>query len=256
MFIDSHCHLDLIDLAPYQNSFASFMQEAKKCQIEQMLCVGVDIKSLPAMRQLVGAYTAISITVGVHPNTQDCHEFSVNKLVSLGQDKKVVGVGETGLDYFRSEDNLTWQHNSFRKHIRAAKQLNKPLIVHTRNAKKDTIKILKEEFAEEVGGVLHCFTEDWAMAKQALDLNFYISFSGIVTFKNATQVQEVAKKIPKNSYLIETDSPYLAPTPFRGKTNYPMHIRYVAEKLANLRNTSIAVCAEQTSTNFHSLFGV
>ncbi|MBE8232097.1 MAG: TatD family hydrolase [Endozoicomonadaceae bacterium] len=256
MFIDSHCHLDLIDLEPYQNNFDNFMQAVKQSQIDHMLCISIDLETYPAMQQFVSAYNSISITVGVHPNVQNCHEPTVDELVSLGQNERVIGIGETGLDYFRSEGDLNWQQERFRTHIRAAKKLKKPLIVHTREAKQDTIKILTEEGAEEVGGVLHCFTEDWTMAKQALDLNFYISFSGIVTFKNAAQVQEVAKKVPDNRYLIETDSPYLAPVPFRGKTNYPIYVRHVAEQLSNLRNSPLKQIAEQSSRNFHQLFTV
>lgn len=256
MFIDSHCHLDLIDLEPYGNDFDGFMQAAMKNQIDHMLCISIDMESYPAMQQLVKPYESVSVTVGVHPNVQDCFEPGVDELVRLGQDKQVVGIGETGLDYFRSEGDLSWQHERFRNHIRAAKQLNKPLIVHTREAKEDTIKILREEGAGEVGGVLHCFTEDWEMAEQALDLNFYISFSGIVTFKNAKQIQDVARKVPDNRYLIETDSPYLAPMPYRGKTNYPIYVRYVAEKLSDLRNTSLNQISEQSSRNFHQLFTI
>lgn len=256
MFIDSHCHLDRIDLAPYQNNFAKFMAEVKRCKIDHMLCISIDLENYPAMQQLIVPYDSISITVGVHPNVQDCLEPSVEQLVALGQNDRVIGIGETGLDYFRSEGDLGWQHQRFRNHIRAAKHLKKPLIVHTRQAKDDTIKILIEEEASEVGGVLHCFTEDWAMAKQALDLNFYISFSGIVTFKNAEQIQEVARKVSDDRYLIETDSPYLAPVPFRGKPNYPTYVRYVAEQLSSLRDTRIKLIAEQSSRNFYQLFSV
>ena len=176
------------------------------------------------------------------------------RLEEEGKDSKVIGIGETGLDYFRSEGDLGWQHQRFRHHIRAAKILDKPLIVHTREARDDTIRILQEEEAHEVGGVIHCFTEDWAMAEKALALNFYISFSGIVTFKNARQVQEVAQRIPEDRFLIETDSPYLAPVPFRGKPNYPLYVHYVAEFLAQLRNTNVEEIAEQSSRNFRTLF--
>ncbi|MDD1625850.1 MAG: TatD family hydrolase, partial [Methylococcaceae bacterium] len=165
-----------------------------------------------------------------------------------------IGIGETGLDYFRSEGDLSWQHQRFRNHIRAAKALKKPLIIHTREAKNDTLRILKEEDAGEVGGVIHCFTEDWEFAQKALDLNFYISFSGIVTFNSATEIKEVAKKVPADRFLIETDSPYLAPVPFRGRPNYPTYVRYVAEQIANLRGTSINKIADLSTENFYALF--
>jgi len=247
MLIDSHCHLDRIDLKPYQNDFACFMQEAHTSQIEHLLCIAIDLA-------LVAGYPQISVTVGVHPNVQDCKDPSVDELIALGLPDNVIGIGETGLDYFRSEGDLNWQHQRFRNHIRAAKMLKKPLIIHTRAAKNDTLRILEEEDANEVGGVIHCFTEDWEFAQKALDLNFYISFSGIVTFNSAKEIQEVAKKIPADRFLIETDSPYLAPVPFRGRPNYPTYVRYVAEQIAQLRGTSINKIAEQSTENFHVLF--
>ncbi len=254
MLIDSHCHLDRIDLQPYQNDFASFMYEADNNQIEHMLSIAIDLESFPAMYGLVAAYPKISATVGVHPNIQDCDEPSVGDLVALGQSKKIVGIGETGLDYFRSEGDLTWQHQRFRNHIRAAKKLNKPLIIHVRDAKDDTLRILKEEEAGEVGGVIHCFTENWEFAQKVMDLDFYISFSGIITFNSAKEIKEVAKKIPLNRFLIETDSPYLAPVPFRGKPNYPIYVRYVAEQIAELRGVSGNKIAGKSTENFYNLF--
>ncbi len=254
MLIDSHCHLDRIDLAPYQNDFACFMQEAANSQLEHLLCISIDLEAYPAMRDLVAPYRQISLTVGVHPNSRDGHDPSVEELIALAQDAKVIGIGETGLDYFRSEGDLAWQHQRFRHHITAAKALQKPLIIHTREAKLDTLRILKEEDAGEVGGIIHCFTEDWEFAKAALDLNFYISFSGIVTFNSAKEIQEVAKKVPAERFLIETDSPYLAPTPFRGRPNYPTYVRYVAEKLAELRGTTLNKIAESSTENFYKLF--
>jgi TatD DNase family protein len=256
MLIDSHCHLDRIDLAPYQNDFACFMHEAANCQIERMLCIAIDLESYPAMLELVSPYPQISVTVGVHPNVQDEREPSVEELIALGQSEKVIGIGETGLDYFRSEGDLSWQHQRFRNHINAAKALKKPLIIHTREAKHDTLRMLEEEGAGEVGGIIHCFTEDWEFAQKALDLNFYISFSGIVTFNSAKEIQEVAKKIPADRFLIETDSPYLAPVPFRGKPNYPTYVRYVAEKLALLRGTTVNNIAESSTENFYRLFKI
>jgi TatD DNase family protein len=254
MLIDSHCHLDRIDLKPYQNDFASFMHEAETKQIKHLLCISIDLESYPEMLDLVVGYPQISVSVGVHPNVRDGRDPSVDELISLGLPDKVIGIGETGLDYFRSEGDLSWQHQRFRNHIRAAKTLKKPLIIHTREAKNDTLRILKEENASEVGGVIHCFTEDWEFAQKALDLGFYISFSGIVTFKNATEIKEVAKKVPADRFLIETDSPYLAPVPFRGRPNYPTYVRYVAEQIAELRGISINKIADQSTENFYNLF--
>lgn len=254
MFIDSHCHLDRIDLAPYQQDFSCFMDEVNRSQIEYLLCIAIDLEAYPKMLALVADYSQISVTVGVHPNTRDCHEPDVDELVSLGQNDKVIGIGETGLDYFRSEGDLDWQHQRFRRHIRAAKLLKKPLIIHTRDAKEDTLRILAEENASEVGGIIHCFTEDWAFAQKAMDLNFYISFSGIVTFNNATAIKDTAKRIPSDRFLIETDSPYLAPVPFRGKPNYPLYVRQVAEHIADLRGTTVKQVADWSTENFYRLF--
>jgi TatD DNase family protein len=254
MFIDSHCHLDRIDLTPYQNDFSCFMQEVKNSQIRHMLCISIDMESYPAMLNLVSDYTQISVTVGVHPNVQTNNEPDIEALVNAGQSARVVAIGETGLDYFRSTGDLEWQKQRFRNHIRAAKALGKPLIIHTRDAKQDALQILAEEEAGEVGGVIHCFTEDWEFAKRALDLNFYISFSGIITFNNAHKIKQVAKDIPSNRFLIETDSPYLAPAPFRGKPNYPTYVRFVAEQIASLRGTSPNKIAEMSTENFCTLF--
>ncbi len=254
MLIDSHCHLDRIDLKPYQDDFACFMAEAAACQIERLLCIAIDLEAYPAMLDLVAAYQQISVTVGVHPNVQDGKDPSVEELIALGRPDKVVGIGETGLDYFRNAGDMEWQHQRFRNHIHAAKALNKPLIIHTRAAQIDTLRILKEEDAGAVGGVIHCFTEDWDFAQKALDLNFYISFSGIVTFNSAQDIKEVAKKVPADRFLIETDSPYLAPVPFRGRPNYPTYVRYVAEQLADLRGISAAKIADLSTANFYSLF--
>jgi len=254
MLIDSHCHLDRIDLKPYQDDFACFMQAATDHQIERLLCIAIDLESYPAMLDLVANFQQISVTVGVHPNVQEGKDPSVEELIVLGQSDKVVGIGETGLDYFRNTGDMEWQHQRFRNHIRAAKALNKPLIIHTRAAQIDTLRILKEEEAGSVGGVIHCFTENWDFAQKALDLNFYISFSGIVTFNSAQEIKEVAKKVPADRFLIETDSPYLAPVPFRGRPNYPTYVRYVAEQLAELRGTSVSKIAELSTANFYALF--
>jgi TatD DNase family protein len=254
MLIDSHCHLDRIDLKPYEDDFSCFMTAAKANQLEHLLCIAIDLESYPAMLDLVLNFPEISLTVGVHPNVKECKDPSIDELVALGKLNKVVGIGETGLDYFRSEGDLSWQHQRFRNHIRAAKILKKPLIIHTREAKVDTLKILKDEGAEEIGGIIHCFTEDWEFAQKALDLNFYISFSGIITFNNATTIRDVVKKIPSDKFLIETDSPYLAPVPFRGRPNYPLYVRYVAEQIAELRGITVNKVADITTNNFYNLF--
>ncbi|MCK5477427.1 MAG: TatD family hydrolase [Methylococcales bacterium] len=254
MFIDSHCHLDRIDLNPYKNDFDCFMKEAKNSKIDHMLCIAIDLESYPAMVNLVKGYPSISLSVGVHPNVHEGKEPSVEELIELGKNQKVIAIGETGLDYFRSEGDLEWQHQRFRNHIKAAKVLNKPLIIHTREAGHDSLDVLADEGADEVGGIIHCFTEDWEYAKKALDLGFYISFSGIVTFKNALDIKDTAKKVPADRFLIETDSPYLAPVPFRGKPNYPTYVPYVAEHIAELRDTTVEEIARLSTDNFNTLF--
>ncbi|MGX2039699.1 TatD family hydrolase [Methylocaldum sp. MU1018] len=256
MFIDSHCHLDRLDLTLFGNEFASFMREAEVQQVQRMLCVSIDLESYPAMYRLVEGYDNVSVSVGVHPNEQTSREPSVEELVALAGNDKVVAIGETGLDYYRSSGSLDWQRERLRKHIRAAKIAGKPLIIHTREAKDDTIEILMEEGADRVGGVFHCFTEDWETARRVLDLGFFISFSGIVTFRNAESIREVARMIPENRFLIETDSPYLAPIPFRGKSNYPFYVRHVAQCIADLRGGSLERVAELSSGNFHELFSI
>ncbi|NOQ34841.1 MAG: YchF/TatD family DNA exonuclease [Methylococcaceae bacterium] len=255
MFIDSHCHLDRIDLAPYQNDFSLFVQEAKQQQVQQMLCISIDLESYPAMVELVKDYPEIFLSVGVHPNVDEGEEPTEQRLLELAANDKVIAIGETGLDYLRSSGDLTWQHQRFKTHIKVAKTLNKPLIIHTREAGHDALDVLKKEGADEVGGIIHCFTEDWEFAKKALELNFYISFSGIVTFKNALAIKEVAQLVPADKFLIETDSPYLAPVPFRGKPNYPTYVPYVAEHLAELRGCTVEEIAAQSTANFHKLFG-
>ncbi|MCI0653024.1 MAG: TatD family hydrolase [Methylococcaceae bacterium] len=255
MLVDSHCHLDCLDLSPYEHNFGRFVLDAKSKGLQHMMCISIDLEAYPAMRELVGDFGDISVTAGVHPNARDGRNPSIEELVRLAKDPKVVGIGETGLDYFRSQGDLEWQRTRFRNHIRAAKKIGKPLVVHSRDAKEDTLKVLREEGAEEVGGVIHCFTEDWDMAVRAMELDFHISFSGIVTFKNAQSVREVAQKIPHDRYLIETDSPYLAPVPYRGKTNYPIYVRHVAEQIAELRGESFAQVAETSADNFYRLFG-
>lgn len=254
MFIDSHCHLDRIDLKPYNNDFSLFMKEAENSLIDHMLCIAIDLESYPAMVDLVKDYSSISLSVGVHPNVQEGQDPSVDELIALADNPKVIAIGETGLDYFRSEGDLDWQHQRFRNHIKAAKAVGKPLIIHTREAGHDSLDVLADEGADQVGGIIHCFTEDWEYAKKALDIGFYISFSGIVTFKNAQAIKDVAKKVPADRFLIETDSPYLAPVPFRGKPNYPLYVRYVAEHVADLRGTTVENIAKLSTDNFNTLF--
>jgi TatD DNase family protein len=256
MFIDSHCHLDLLDLTPYKNDFSVFMQAEKQHQIHKMLCISLDLETYPAMLARVEAYSDIYVSVGVHPNVKPKTPLSSDELLVFAKNTRVIAIGETGLDYFRSSGDLSWQVDNLKTHIQVAKTVNKPLIIHSREAKHDVLDILKTEGASEVGGVIHCFTEDWAFAEKALALNFYISFSGIVSFKNARSIQEVAAKIPADKFLIETDSPYLAPVPFRGKPNYPHHVRHVAEKLAELRGVDVETIAKQSTENFQTLFSV
>ncbi len=254
MFIDSHCHLDRIDLRPYNNDFACFMKAAAEHNIEHLLSIAIDLENYDAMLLLVKDYPQISVTVGVHPNVYEGKDPTVDELIELGAPENVIGIGETGLDYFRSEGDLDWQHQRFKRHIQAAKALKKPLVIHTRDAKYDTLRILQEENAADIGGIIHCFTEDWEFAQAAMDLNFYISFSGIVTFNNAKAIRDVAKKMPADRFLIETDSPYLAPVPHRGKANYPIYVRYVAECIAELRGVEVTDVAKQSANNFRTLF--
>jgi TatD DNase family protein len=255
MLVDSHCHLDRIDLTPYEHSFERFVTATRAHGVQHMLCVSISLEAYRPMLNLVESYHDISVSVGVHPNETDCLEPDMDMLLHLAQHAKVVAIGETGLDYFRSEGDLAWQHARFRTHIRAALACGKPLIIHTREAREDTLRILKEEGADAVGGVLHCFTEDWATARTALDLNFYISFSGIITFRNAEQIRDVASKVPADRYLVETDSPYLAPLPHRGKPNYPYYVRQVADCLALVRNIPSQQAADETTHNYQRLFG-
>lgn len=255
MFIDSHAHLDRLDLKPFGGDFSRFMEEAGAEGVDRMLCVSINLEDYPAMRRLIEPYPNVAVSVGVHPNETAVEEPSVERLAGLADDDRVVAIGETGLDYFRSEGDLAWQHERFRAHIRAAKLAGKPLIVHTRDSRADTLRILDEEGAGEVGGVFHCFTEDWDTARRVLDLNFSISFSGIVTFRAAEAIRDVARKVPEDRYLIETDSPYLAPVPLRGKPNYPYHVRHVAGMIAELRGVPLAEVVDRTTRNYYALFG-
>lgn len=252
--VDSHCHLDRLDLEPFDGKLEGALQNAREHGVEHMLCVCINMENRTDVLDVARQHDFISASVGVHPNEDEGHDPEVDELVELAADENIVAIGETGLDYFRSEGDLEWQRDRFRRHIAAAKQSDKPLIIHMREATDDTLRILKEERADEIGGVMHCFVEDWDTAKKALDLNFYISFSGIVTFKSAKALQEVAKNVPADRYLVETDSPYLAPVPYRGKSNQPAWTRHVAEFIASLRETSVENVAEQTTNNYFRLF--
>ncbi|MEJ2142035.1 MAG: TatD family hydrolase [Gammaproteobacteria bacterium] len=253
--VDSHCHLDRLDLTPFDGKLDGALQHARDNGVGHMLCVSISMENFPDVKATAVNHDFISASVGVHPNEQGGHDPSVVELVEIAQDKNIVAIGETGLDYFRSEGDLEWQRDRFRRHIAAAKESKKPLIIHMRDATEDTLRVLKEEKAEEVGGVMHCFVEDWETAQKAMDLNFYISFSGIVTFNSAKILKEVAKQMPADKMLVETDSPYLAPVPFRGKPNEPAYVRHVAEHIAELREDSIENIAAKTTDNYFRLFG-
>ncbi len=256
MLVDSHCHLDRIDLTPYDNDLNKALAFARAEGVEYFLCVGVDLNEIPGLIAIAEKYPDISVAAGEHPTEHPGEYISVETLAHWVSHPKVIAVGETGLDYYRVEENMAWQHDRFRMHIQVAKQYKKPLVVHTRMAKEDTLRILKEENAQEVGGVLHCFTEDLDMALRAIEMGFYISFSGIVTFKNAKDLQEIARVLPLEKILVETDCPYLAPVPFRGKPNVPAYVRYTAEYIAQLRNIPFEEVARQTTQNFYQLFNL
>ncbi len=251
MFVDSHCHLNFPELAQNIHAIRQLMQD--EC-VGHALCISVTLDKFPEVLGLAEQYANFYASVGVHPDYEEIEEPTVEALVKLANHPKVVAIGETGLDYFRLQGDLAWQRERFRTHIRAAIIAGKPLIIHTRNAADDTLRIMREEGVERVGGVLHCFTESLAMALSAIEMGFYISFSGIVTFKNALEIKEVAKQIPLDRLLIETDSPYLAPVPFRGKINQPAYVKHVAQEVANLRGISLNQVAEATTANFFRLF--
>lgn len=255
LLVDSHCHLDFPDFVGRE---AELLAEMEKNDIGWALIAGVTLERFPAVRRLAETHAPIFAAVGVHPDTDgeanEVQEPDVQTLVTLADHPKVVAIGETGLDYYRLKGDLEWQRERFRVHIRAALATGKPLIIHTREAADDTLRILEEEGASAVGGVFHCFTETIAVAEAALDLGFHISMSGIVTFKNAVQIKEVAKIVPIDRLLVETDSPYLAPVPFRGKQNQPAWVKHVAEEVARLRDMSFDELAVATTENFFRLF--
>lgn len=254
MLVDSHCHLNMLNLAPFQGNMDILMEQAKKEGVQHILCVGVDLINASTVIDIATRYSDVSASVGLHPSEKINREPTVDEIVEWAMHPKVVAIGETGLDYYYNREPLDDMRERFRRHIRAARDIKKPLIIHSRNAREDTIRIMKEENAKEVGGVMHCFTENLEMAEQAMELSFYISFSGIVTFKNAKDLSEVAKRIPLEKMLIETDAPYLTPEPFRGKPNLPQYVRYVAERIAELKNTNFDSVAEQTTKNYFRLF--
>ena len=254
MFIDSHCHLDRIDLQDFDNNFNQLLQAIRQANVERMLCVSINLEDYPAMKALVEEQSDIDISVGVHPCDIQEDIIKLQKLLELGADPKVVAIGETGLDYYYAKESREQQMSSFRVHMQAANELNKPVIIHTRDAQQDTLDILREGGVENCGGVLHCFTESWDMARQALEMGMYISFSGIVTFRNAEALREVALQVPEDRFLIETDSPYLAPVPHRGKQNHPAWVGHVAECLAEVRGSTVEQIAELSKANYLRLF--
>lgn len=252
MLVDSHCHIDFPDFTEGVAPLLAHMQQAG---VGHALCVSVTLEDYPRVLALAEAHENLFASVGVHPDHQDCIEPTVDQLVELAKHPKVVAIGETGLDYYRlPRDEVDWQRARFRSHIRAARQAGKPLIIHTRSAADDTLAIMREERAGEAGGVMHCFTESGEVARQALELGFYISFSGIVTFKSAADLREVARQVPLDRLLVETDSPYLAPVPHRGKRNEPAYVRHVAELIAEVRGVPVDAIIEATTENFFRLF--
>ena len=255
MYIDSHCHLDRLDLTEFNHNIDNVVANASAAGVSKMLCVSVTLEDFPSMVEKTQAYDNVMLTCGVHPLNQE-HVTNIDQLQSLASHERVIAIGETGLDYFYAPETKQLQQDAFVKHIHVAKQLNKPLIIHTRDAREDTLNTFRQEQADQVGGILHCFTESWEMAKAAIDMGFYISFSGIVTFKNAHELREVAKKVPADRFLIETDSPYLAPVPHRGKQNQPAFVVEVAKHLASIRGESVDAIAEQSTNNFNQLFNL
>jgi len=255
MFVDSHCHLDFPE---YAGQIPDILARMKEAQVNHAMCISVDMPDFPNVLALAESYPNLFATVGTHPDYEDTPEPTEDQLVELAQHPKILAIGETGLDYYRMGDKtyaeMEWQRDRFRTHIRAAIRVKKPLIIHTRSASEDTIRIMKEEGASQVAGVMHCFTESFEVAKASMEQGFYISFSGIVTFKSAKDLQETCKQIPLERMLIETDSPYLAPIPNRGKTNEPSWVAHVAQFIADLKGISVEEVAKHTTNNFKTLF--
>ncbi len=254
MLVDSHCHLDRLNLEKCGGSVDVALAHARERGVGRFLCISISFDNVADVVRYAEEHDDVFASVGVHPCDVSEEVPSQEKLLQLASHRKVVGIGETGLDYYYSDELKSQQLESFHNHLLVAAKTQKPVIVHTRDAKEDTLQIIKESSDPEVGGVLHCFTEDWDMASRALDMNFYISLSGIVTFKNAEQLREVARRVPLDRLLVETDSPYLAPVPYRGKPNQPAWVREVAEYIAELRGMSYEALAEQTTENFFRLF--
>ena len=255
MFIDSHCHLSFPEL---QSQLPKILDEMKTAQVDQAICICTTMEEFPTVRSLAGEHANLWATVGVHPDNEDVHEPTVEELVQGAQDAKVVAIGETGLDYYRlngrSIEDMEWQRERFRTHIRASKLTAKPLVIHTRSSAADTLRVLEEEGGSH--GVFHCFTESAEVALAAIEMGFYVSFSGILTFKNAQALRDVAQLLPLERLLIETDSPYLAPIPYRGKLNSPAYVPHVAKALADLKGVSVEELAAQTTANCKRLFGL
>ncbi|MEX2482150.1 MAG: TatD family hydrolase [Gammaproteobacteria bacterium] len=253
LLVDSHCHLPLIEAG--EGGVKAIVERAQAAGVRHMLCVSVDLESFPGVAAAAAGHPCVSATVGVHPNTEGAViEPTVETLVEHARHPDIVAIGETGLDYYRSSGDLDWQRRRFRTHIAAAREAGKPLVIHCREAAADLLTILRAERGDEIGGVMHCFVEDWATAQAAMDLGFYISLSGIVTFKSARDLQEVARRVPLERLLIETDAPWLAPVPRRGKQNEPAYVRHTAEFLAALREEDLGTLAAATSANFFRLF--
>ncbi len=254
MYFDSHCHLDRIDLDEHNNSFQNLLGTIESDRVTRMVCISVNLESFDSMYEKIRHCPQIYCSVGVHPDYENVQEPEIDQLCELAKREKVVAIGETGLDYMNAENDMQWQRDRFAIHIEAARKSQLPLIIHSREARKDTIKLLRDNKADEVGGVMHCFTENWEMAKQAIDMGFYISISGIVTFNQAGNIREMARKLPLDRLLIETDSPWLSPAPFRGKQNHPGHVKLVAEKLAEIRDENLSTIAKETYNNANRLF--
>jgi TatD DNase family protein len=251
MFIDSHCHLNFPELA---ENLDALLENMRNNEVSHALCVGVNLEDFPQIQYLAEQHEQIYASVGIHPDYELETEPTQELLEQMAQHPKVIAIGETGLDYFRLKGDLDWQRERFRIHIRAAKECAKPLIIHTRVAAQDTLRIMSEEGADQIGGVMHCFTESLEVALAAIEMNFYISFSGIVTFKKANLIKEVARQVPLDRLLIETDAPYLAPVPFRGKLNQPAYVKHVAEEIAKLREISLEEVGRASTENFRRLF--
>ena len=252
MLVDSHCHLDFPEL---QADFPAVLERMRANGVTHALTISTTLETFPAVRDVARAQPNLWCSAGVHPDERrDGREVSQEELLAMARDPKVVAIGETGLDYFRVEGDTEWQRERFRTHIRAARRCGKPLVIHTRSSAEDTLALMREEGAGEVGGVMHCFTETWEVAEGAMALGFHISFSGIVTFKNAQALKEVAKRVPLERMLVETDSPYLAPVPHRGKPNQPAFVKHVAEEIAKLRGIAFEEVARATTQNFFRLF--